>query len=189
MSFANPSIDEAASSWDSELLSALYTLVFSSPDREVAGVLVGQTADATRRMPLVRAAIPTAGPTAAFAHQTWAQVHADMARYYPDLESVGWYVSRPGHGVGLTETDLANHRRWFARPDQILLIVDSRTHQVAVYAWVGGQLACVGQGPVTRRIGGHASSAGLPVAALGMLVLIGVTLGVISFIVGQALGG
>src|SRR5450755_1427903 len=107
MSFANPSIGEAASSWDSELLSALYTLMFSSPDREVAGVLVGQSADATRRMPLVRAAIPAAhgfatGQASAFAHQTWAQVHAEMARYYPDLESVGWYVSRPGHGVGLT---------------------------------------------------------------------------------------
>jgi hypothetical protein len=188
-----PSVGGASTEWNTELLAALYELVFSTPDREVAGVLVGIGAEQTGGLPLVRAAVPatqgfTVGQASQFTSQTWAQAHADMARYYQALEPVGWYVSRPGYGTGLMEADVVNHSRWFARPDQILLIVDSSTHHAAIYGWVAGRLTAVAHGAVTRRAGMRRRKR-FPAAAVGLLIIIGITLGVICFIFAQTLGG
>lgn len=180
--------------WDSGLLKALYELVFASPDREVAGVFVGgRSEESGTRLPSVRAAIPATqgfapGRAAMFAHQTWAEVHATIARHYPGLETVGWYVSRPGRGTALEEEDFINHTRWFSRPDQILLVVDSRTHQAAMYVWIAGELTQATEGPVARRYT-RPSRPRFPLAGVGMLLVLGVTIGAISFIVAQAIGG
>lgn len=188
------SLADAPVQWDSGLLKALYELVFASPDREVAGVFVGSRSEESRTgLPSVRAAIPATqgfapGQAAMFAHQTWAEVHATIARHYPGLETVGWYVSRPGRGTALEEEDLVNHTRWFSRPDQILLIVDSRTHQAAMYVWIAGELTRVTEGPVARRYI-RPSRPRFPLAGVSLLLVLGVTIGAISFIVAQAIGG
>jgi hypothetical protein len=141
----------------------------------------------------VRGAVPATqgfapGEAARFGHQTWAQVHATIARHYPGLETVGWYVSRPGHGTALSREDVVNHTRWFSRPDQMLLIVDSRTYQAAVYVWIAGQLTRVTEGPVARRYI-RASRLRFPLAGVGLLLVLGVTIGAISFLVGHVIGG
>jgi hypothetical protein len=178
--------------WESDLLRALYELVFSAPDREVAGMLVGIPGTGNR-FPMVRAAIPATegyapGQASVFAHQTLAQVHATMARHYQQLEVVGWYVSRPGAGVGLTEADTINHARWFARPDQILLVVDSQSHQVAIYVWRDQQLIQLTSGVIARRRD-RPAPARFPAAALTLLIIIGIALGAIAFVIAQAFGG
>src|SRR5436190_734385 len=103
--------------WEDGVLSSLYRVAFSTPDREVGGVLVGVGAT-DGRPPQIQAIIPAAegytpGQASNFTHQTWAFVHETMARHYEGLEIVGWYVSRPGAGTELTPGDLANHHRWF----------------------------------------------------------------------------
>jgi len=144
-------------------------------------------------LPLVRAAVPATqgvmpGQASLFVHQTWAQVHATMARHYPGLETIGWYVSRRGQGTALTEPDLLNHRRWFSRPDQILLVVDSVSHRAAVYAWSGGQLAQLTEGPVDRRYMRPTRSA-FPLVGVGILAVLGIAIGVLAFVIAQAFGG
>jgi hypothetical protein len=189
LSTADPPVE-----WDDGLLKVLYGLVFSAPDREVAGVLVGVPPEGSRTgLPLVRAAIPATqgfivGQAALFVHQTWAQVHATMARHYPGLETVGWYVSRPGQGTALTQADALNHRRWFSRPDQILFVVDSTAHRAAIYAWGSGRLVKVTEGPIARRYT-RPPRPRFPVAGISLLAVLGVALGAIGFIVAQALGG
>jgi hypothetical protein len=111
-----------------------------------------------------------------------------MAKHYRDLHTVGWYVSRPGAGTELTEADALNHARWFARAGQILLVVDSRTHQAALYAWASDRLTLVTTGPIARRYS-RAKRLTFPVAGVGLLIVLGVALGAVSFIFAQALGG
>ncbi len=194
MATVQPSISDAPVDWDAGVLKALYELVFSVPDREVAGVLVGMPpAVSGTGLPFVRAAIPATqgfvpGQASLFVHQTWSQVHGTMARYYAGLEAVGWYVSRPGRGTGLTEADILNHRRWFARSDQILLVVDSLNHKAAVYAWSGAQLVRVTEGAVSRRYT-RPPRPGFPIAGLGLLAVLGMTIGIIAFVIAQAMGG
>jgi proteasome lid subunit RPN8/RPN11 len=194
MATAPPSIADARVEWDTGLLKALYELVFSQPDREVAGVLVGiRPDDSESGLPFIRAAIPTTqgfmpGQAALFVHETWAHVHATMGRYYRGLETVGWYVSRPGCGTAPTEADVLNHGRWFSRADQVLMIVDSSTHQAAVYAWSRGRLARLTAGPIARRYT-RAPRPTFPLAGLSVLALLGIVMGVIAFVIAQALGG
>ncbi len=194
MATVQPSIVDAPVDWDAGVLKALYELVFSTPDRELAGVLVGvPSAGSETGLPLIRAAIPATqgfmpGQASLFVHQTWAQVHATMARYYGGLEAVGWYVSRPGQGTGLTESDVLNHQRWFARRDQVLLVVDSLSHHAALYAWSNGRLVRVTEGAVARRYT-RPPRPGLPVAGIGLLAVLGIAIGIVAFLVAQVLGG
>jgi proteasome lid subunit RPN8/RPN11 len=176
------------------LLKALYELVFSVTDREVAGVLVGSTGESSESgLPVVRAAIPATegflpGQAALFTHQTWAHVHHTMARHYSGLEAVGWYLSRPGRGTTLTEADAANHVRWFGRGDRILLAVDSRSHRAAIYTLTGQRLVRVTEGPVARRYS-RPPKPGVPAAGLALLSVVGVALGLMAFVIAQAIGG
>jgi hypothetical protein len=194
MPSAPPSVADAPVEWDHGLLKVLYGLLFSAPDRELAGVLVGVPPEGSHAgLPLVRAAIPATqgfipGRAALFVHQTWAQVHQAMARHYQGLETVGWYVSRPGQGTGLTEVDVLNHRRWFSRPDQVLFVADSISHRAAVYAWASGRLVQVTEGPVAPRYT-QPPRLRFPVAWISLLTVPGFALGAIAFIVAQALGG
>jgi proteasome lid subunit RPN8/RPN11 len=180
--------------WDSDLLKALYDLVFSTPDHEVAGVLVGTRANGSSRgLPVVRAAIPATegyvpGQAAMFEHEVWAHVNATMARHYAGLDVVGWYVSRPDHGTTLTAADANNHARWFARRDQVLMVVDSRTYRAAIYAWTADGLAQVSEGPVARRYT-RPRRLGFPVAGVALLAVIGMALGALAFLIAQAIGG
>lgn len=194
MSAISPLVSEPPAEWDAGVLKALYELVFSQPDREVAGVLVGVPAAGTENgLPFVRAAIPTTqgfmpGQASLFVHETWAQVHATMARYYPGLETVGWYVSRPGLGTNPTESDILNHSRWFARRDQLLMIVDSVSHRAAMYVWDHGRLVQLTDGPIARRYA-RPPRPRFPAAGVGVLALMGIVIGIIAFVIAQALGG
>jgi proteasome lid subunit RPN8/RPN11 len=179
--------------WDSGVLAALYQLVFATPDREVAGVLVGTPSEHGADWPRVRAAIPATqgfvnGKAATFHHDTWARLHTTMARHYPGLAVLGWYVSRPGHGTQLSAADHANHRMWFARPDQLLLVVDSRSHRAAIYAWHENQLARLTEGPVARRYT-HPPKTRFPGGAVSLLAGLGVGTGALAFLVAQVIGG
>jgi proteasome lid subunit RPN8/RPN11 len=189
-----PARVETPVDWESDLLKALYDLLFSTPDIEVAGVLVGSPQNGSAgSLPLVRAAIPATqgyapGQAALFEHQVWAQVNATMARYYAGLEVVGWYVSRPDQGTTLTAADVTNHGRWFARPDQILMAVDSRSHHAAIYGWTPDGLTQLSEGPVARRYT-RPGRPGFPTAGVGLLVVIGIVVGALAFLVAQAIGG
>jgi proteasome lid subunit RPN8/RPN11 len=180
--------------WDSDLLKALYDLVFSTPDREVAGVLVGTRADAAAgSLPVVRAAIPATegyvpGQAALFEHQVWAQVNATMARHYAGLDVVGWYVSRPDHGTTLTAADVANHGRWFGRRDQVLMAVDSRRYRAAIYGWSTQGLTQLSEGPIARRYT-RPPRLGFPTAAVALLAVTGMAFGALAFLIAQAIGG
>jgi hypothetical protein len=185
-------VADSPADWDSEVLRALYQLVFAAPDRELAGVLVGSS-DSGSGLPVVRAAIPATqgfapGDASMFAYVTWAHVHAAMARYYPGLDTVGWYISRPGNGTGLRPEDLANQRRWFDRSGQILLVVDSLSHRAALYGYHDGRLTALTEGPVARRYT-HPPRPRYPVAGVGVLAVSGVAFGAFSFLIAQALGG
>lgn len=139
-----------APDWRRDVLEALQREVFEHPDREVGGVLVGELVDG--RLPLVNALIPVlrarAHERVAFDHAAWSRVHEAMARHYPTQLVLGWYVSRPAHGVFLSETDLATHQHYFSRPDQVVLIIDGATHEGGLFGWHGAAIRLIDSGPI-----------------------------------------
>ncbi|HEY4095785.1 MAG TPA: hypothetical protein VGM33_09755 [Baekduia sp.] len=182
--------DDTTPDWESGVLASLYQVAFATPDREVAGVLVG-IPGTDGQSPTVRAVVPAAqgtqvGQASLFTHQTWAVIHNTMARHYAGLEVVGWYLSRPGMGTDLVEADVTNHQRWFDSPKQVLLTLDSRAHRGALYQTLPQGLVRMHEGPVARRHARPAPSPGVG-AAVAVLAVLGVALGALLFLVTQLL--
>jgi proteasome lid subunit RPN8/RPN11 len=180
---------DPAPGWSDGVLASLYEVAFATPDREVAGVLVG-TVGGPGQPPQVRAVIPAAqglqpGQASQFTHQTWAYIHETMGRHYAGLEVMGWYLARPGMGTELLDPDVANHQRWFGSPGQILLALDSRAYRGALYQRHGTAMTRLHEGPVERRYTRPARE-GRPAAALMLLTVLGIALGSLGFLLYQA---
>lgn len=141
--------------WDEGVLEALYEAAFSQPGAEIVGVLVGLPTR-TSVPPRITAMIPAS--TARFpehaqlSHEAWAYIHTTMARYYPGLEIVGWWISRPGPDTELDAAELAAAGELFARPGQWGFVFDSRHRLAALYGWSNGRYVRVHEGPVPRRL-------------------------------------
>jgi proteasome lid subunit RPN8/RPN11 len=182
--------DDTTPGWESGVLASLYRVAFATPDREVAGVLVG-IPGSDGHPPTVQAVVPAAegievGQASRFTHQTWSVIHSTMARHYAGLEVVGWYLSRPGMGTELIEADIANHQRWFDSPKQVLLTLDSRAHRGALYQSLPQGLVRLHEGPVARRHTRPEPPPGIG-GAVALLAVLGVALGALLFLVIQVL--
>jgi hypothetical protein len=167
--------------WNVGVLQALYEAAFSKPGSEIVGVLVGHPSSTTVP-PRVAAMIPASTARypqrAQLNHQAWAYIHSMMGRYYAELEIVGWWVSRPGPGTELDQSELEAAGETFARPNQFGFVFDSRHRQAALYGWQDGRYIRFHEGPVPRgltRPGAKASSPVRPaLTAFGLGVMIGV---------------
>jgi proteasome lid subunit RPN8/RPN11 len=182
--------DDTSPGWESGVLASLYEVAFATPDREVAGVLVGTPA-VDGHPPTVQAVVPASqgiqpGQASQFNHETWAYIHDTMARHYGGLEVVGWYLSRPGMGTELLDADITNHQRWFTSPRQVLLTLDSRAHRGALYQAHDRRLVRLHEGPVARRYTQPQPPRGIG-AAVALLAVIGMALGALLFLLTQVL--
>lgn len=134
--------------------------VFSSPEHEVGGVLVGEI----RQVPaetIVRAAIPALQATSerasvTFTHDAWETVHQVLERDYPGQAIVGWYHSHPGFGIFLSQHDLFIQENFFSGPGQIAHVVDPQAGTEGLFGWRDGAIAPLIERPTRRAgLGGH----------------------------------
>lgn len=183
--------DEVAADWSTGVLESFYRIAFSRPDAEVAGVLVGRPSHGGA--PRIEAVIPLSeagmfGSSAAFSHEGWSYVHKTMARHYPGLEAVGWYVSRPGSGTELSMLEQQEHRRWFPQPYHVALVIDSTVFRGAVFGWQSGQLVELHEGPISMRhiLPPHE---GVPWGGYAVLVACGSVLGAGAYLLVSAAFG
>jgi proteasome lid subunit RPN8/RPN11 len=111
----------------------------SNTAREVGGSLVGEFCiHQGRRFVEVHAAIwgkATKGNRTeiTFTADTWASILVVQQREYPQYRIVGWYHTHPGHGVFLSDKDLAIHNNFFRETDHLALVVDPIHHQGQFY--------------------------------------------------------
>lgn len=167
--------------WNEGVLQALYDAAFSKPGAEIVGVLVGHPSS-TSVPPRVSAMIPASTARhpqrAQLNHQAWAYIHSMMARYYAGLDIVGWWVSRPGPGTELDQSELEAAGETFARPNQFGFVFDSRHREAALYGWQDGRYVRIHEGPVPRRLTRPDAKASSPLrpalTAFGLGVVIGV---------------
>ncbi len=174
--------------WDEGVLEALYEAAFSQPGAEIIGVLVGlrsQTAAPPRIAAMIPASTARFPQRAALDHSAWAYIHSTMARYYAGLDTVGWWVSRPGPDTHLDEHELAAAGSLFTRPGQIGFVFDSQHRSAALYGWHDGHYHRLHEGPIPRRLT-RARPTGSPWPLALSAVGIGVAMGVLVwFAAGQ----
>jgi len=174
-----------APQWDEGVLDALYEAAFSQPGAEIVGVLVGassQTSVAARIAAMIPASSARFPERAQLDHQAWAYIHASMARYYPGLEIVGWWMSRPGPNTELEQSELDAAGESFARPSQFGFVFDSHHRRAALYGWQQGTYVRMHEASVPRRLTRARDSGSKQlrpvVGAMGM----GVAMGLIAWL-------
>ena len=113
--------------------------------KEVGGFLLGGFFKHEREYVEVSAFLPAqetqnALSTLTFTHQTWANLHDDVERLYPDLKIIGWHHTHPGFGVFLSQHDQFIHRHFFGQHWQVAMVVDPKKQQMGIFQWVEDEL-------------------------------------------------
>lgn len=131
----------------------IYDHVFSSLNAEVGGILVGHVRE--DGSPLVTSIIPAleaegGRSRVTFTHEAWSVIHATLDRDYPGEGILGWYHSHPGFGIFLSEHDLFIHRNFFARPEQIAIVVDPHAGSEGLFVWREGEVVKAGEESTMR---------------------------------------
>jgi hypothetical protein len=178
---ASPLVPE----WDEGVLQALYEAAFSKPNSEIVGVLVGlpsRTSLPQRISAMIPANTALAPEHAQLNHQAWAYIHSTMARYYPGLDIVGWWVSRPGPDTKLGHAELEAAAESFARPNQFGFVFDSQHRRAALYGWHDGRYEHIHEQLVPRRLTRAPARAASPLRPTLMAFGLGLGLGIAGWL-------
>ena len=69
-----------------------------------------------------------------FTAESWARISDAVERDFPDQLIVGWYHTHPGHGVYLSEPDVAIQNDFFGKNGQIALVIDPVAKEASFFA-------------------------------------------------------
>ena len=109
--------------------------------RELGGVLLGHATQSGSTISVhVSAALPVRsddhGPVHfTFNADTWAQLHMDRAKRYPQRDVVGWYHTHPDLGVFYSADDIVVHSAAFVLPWQVGMVLDPVRGEVCLVGW------------------------------------------------------
>ncbi len=124
------------------VLKGILAHATSDTTREVGGVLVGSLVGEPGEHVVEVSGWIAARHTEAsrtsvtFTPDTWAAVHEEKERRYPDERIVGWYHTHPNLGIFLSQHDLFIHRNFFREPWQVALVVDPVREERGFFVWL-----------------------------------------------------
>jgi proteasome lid subunit RPN8/RPN11 len=117
----------------------------SSPDREVAGVLVGPPPE---KQPDGRYVVHISdtiiakhtrmhGASVTYTPESWRYVNDKLAEKYPDDTAiiVGWYHTHPGFGIFLSGMDQFIHQNFFTQIWHVALVLDPHARRSGFFCW------------------------------------------------------
>lgn len=68
-----------------------------------------------------------------FNGETWSYIYQEVKAYFPDLEVVGWFLSRMGFSTEVNDMIVKLHMDNFAGPEKVLFIMDELAGEEAFY--------------------------------------------------------
>lgn len=117
----------------------------SSPDKEVAGVLVGPQPE---KQPDGRYIVHVTdmiiakhtrmhGASVTYTPESWRYVNDKLNALYPDDTAVivGWYHTHPGFGIFLSGMDLFIHHNFFTQLWHIAMVLDPVARRTGFFCW------------------------------------------------------
>lgn len=76
-----------------------------------------------------------------FTNEIWTEIYERIKQYFKDVEIVGWFLTRPGQSLGISQKITKIHVDNFAGQDKSLFIMDPVDHEEAFFIYENGQLA------------------------------------------------
>lgn len=75
-----------------------------------------------------------------FDGETWSMIYQEVKTHFPDLEVVGWFLSRMGFSTAVNDIIMQLHIDNFAGEDKVLYIMDALENEEAFYMMDGDYL-------------------------------------------------
>lgn len=75
-----------------------------------------------------------------FTNENWADIYNQIRKYFPELEIVGWFVSRLGFSTELNDKIIKTHLNYFAGQNKVLYMIDSLEDEDTFYLFENGNL-------------------------------------------------
>lgn len=75
-----------------------------------------------------------------FTNEIWSEIYNDVKRYFPDLEVVGWFMSRMGFSTQINDKITKIHLENFSGRDKALYMIDSLEEEDAWYLFENNEL-------------------------------------------------
>lgn len=70
-----------------------------------------------------------------FTNEIWSQIYNEVKRYFPDLEVVGWFLSRMGFSTDINDKITKIHLENFSGRDKVLYLMDALEEEDAWYLY------------------------------------------------------
>lgn len=130
---------------DEPPLRAAQAHALSSPNREVAGVLVGPPPEKQPDGRYVVHIVDTIiakytvmqGASVTYTPESWRYMNDKLHERYPDETAVmvGWYHTHPGFGIFLSGMDQFIHQNFFTQIWHVALVLDPRAKTSGFFCW------------------------------------------------------
>ncbi len=130
---------------DEPALRSAQAHALSSPDREVAGVLLGPPPEKQPDGRYVVHVIDTIlakytvmhGASVTYTPESWRYMHDKLHERYPDETAVivGWYHTHPGFGIFLSGMDQFIHQNFFTQLWHTALVLDPLARKCGFFTW------------------------------------------------------
>lgn len=75
-----------------------------------------------------------------FTNENWADIYEQIHKFFPELEIVGWFVSRLGFSTDLNDKIIKTHSNYFAGQYKVLYMIDSLEEEDTFYLFDNGSL-------------------------------------------------
>lgn len=75
-----------------------------------------------------------------FTKEAWSEIYEDIKKYFPDMEIVGWFLSRMGFSTAINKKIEKLHVENFPGRDRVLYVTDSLECEDAFYIFQRGQM-------------------------------------------------
>ena len=75
-----------------------------------------------------------------FDGETWSYIYQEVKHYFPELQVVGWFLSRMGFSTEINDMIVTLHMENFAGKDKVLYIMDALENEDAFYMLEGDWL-------------------------------------------------
>ncbi len=132
-----------------EVAAQVDSFAGSDTTRQLGGVLLGKIAGSGEERQLTISAALTVRPRGAeetslsFTPEVWAEIYREKAERYPQEKIVGWWLTHPGTGLGLSNYDISLAKYHFTLPWQVIYVVDPAGDRRGFYQWADDTLAPV----------------------------------------------
>ena len=146
VAYDSPNTDPIPVFISEEVMRAIEKQTLADKEHEVGGVLLGgfyrndegSFVEVTDYIAAENAKGTDVSLT--FTHETWEQIHEEIARRKDSAQIVGWYHSHPGLGVFMSKDDEFIHTSYFSEPWHIAIVHDPIYTNWGCFKWADGQL-------------------------------------------------